>query len=233
MPNIRLFLEEKIVDSESIILDSKNIHYLKRVMRKKNGDKITIFNGKEQWEGKLNLSEATVKPERKTGFLEFVPDIHLYFSLLKNKQMNFLIEKVCEIGVKKIIPIKTEFSENFNLNINRLKKIAIEAVEQSDGIFVPEIEKVTPLTDVLKKWDDNRKIFFCDEDREGKRISKQKIKKQDSFALFIGPVGGWSLKDKTNFESLKINKINLGKNILKADTAAIVCLSGLRDLIDE
>ena len=74
--------------------------------------------------------------------------------------MNFLIEKVCEIGVKKIIPIKTEFSENFNLNINRLKKIAIEAVEQSDGIFVPEIEKVTPLTDVLKKWDDNRKIFF-------------------------------------------------------------------------
>ena len=39
-------------------------------------------------EGKLNLSEATVKPGEKTGFLEFVPDIHLYFSLLKNKQMN-------------------------------------------------------------------------------------------------------------------------------------------------
>ena len=77
------------------------------------------------------------------------------------------------------------------------------------------------------------RFFFCDEDREGKRISRHKIKKQDSFALFIGPVGGWSLKDRVNFESLKINKVNLGKNILKADTAAIVCLSGLRDLIDE
>ena len=159
-----------INDSKATNMDSalKSIMTYDRIRwivggQKKDGDKITIFNGKEQWEGKLNLSEATVKPERKTGFLEFVPDIHLYFSVLKNKQMNFLIEKVCEIGVKKIIPIKTEFSENFNLNINRLKKIAIEAVEQSDGIFVPEIEKVTPLTDVLKKWDDNRKIFFCDQ----------------------------------------------------------------------
>ena len=95
MPNIRLFLEEKIVDSESIILDSKNIHYLKRVMRKKNGDKITIFNGKEQWEGKLNLSEATVKPERKTGFLEFVPDIqNVGLTTVKSLNEVFLIKDI-------------------------------------------------------------------------------------------------------------------------------------------
>ena len=233
MSKIRLFFKEKIVNSKSIALDSEKTHYLKRVMRKKNGDKITIFNGKEQWEVELNLTEYTVKPEKKTGILGFVPDIYLYFSLLKNKQTNYLIEKVCELGVKKIIPLRTEFSENFNPNLCRLKKIAIEAVEQSNGIFVPEIEKLSSLKEVLKNWNKERKVFFCDEDRKGKKISKISLSKKDKVAIFIGPVGGWSVRDKHLFESIKVNKINLGKNILKADTAAIVSLSGLQGLIDE
>ena len=182
MSKIRLFFKEKIVNSKSIALDSEKTHYLKRVMRKKNGDKITIFNGKEQWEVELNLTEYTVKPEKKTGMLGFVPDIYLYFSLLKNKQTNYLIEKVCELGVKKIIPLKTEFSENFTPNLCRLKKVAIEAVEQSNGILVPEIEKLSSLKEVLKNWNKERKVFFCDEDRKGKKISKfpyqKKIKSQ-------------------------------------------------------
>lgn len=233
MSKIRLFFKEKIVDSKSIALDSEKTHYLKRVMRKKNGDKITIFNGKEQWEVELNLTEYTVKPEKKTGMLGFVPDIYLYFSLLKNKQTNYLIEKVCELGVKKIIPLKTEFSENFTPNLCRLKKVAIEAVEQSNGILVPEIEKLSSLKEVLKNWNKERKVFFCDEDRKGKKISKISLSKKDKVAIFIGPVGGWSLRDKQLFESIEVNKINLGKNILKADTAAIVSLSGLQGLIDE
>ena len=233
MSKIRLFFKEKIVNSKSIALDSEKTHYLKRVMRKKNGDKITIFNGKEQWEVELNLTEYTVKPEKKTGMLGFVPDIYLYFSLLKNKQTNYLIEKVCELGVKKIIPLKTDFSENFTPNLCRLKKVAIEAVEQSNGILVPEIEKLSSLKEVLKNWNTERKVFFCDEDRKGKKISKISLSKKDKVAIFIGPVGGWSLRDKQLFESIEVNKINLGKNILKADTAAIVSLSGLQGLIDE
>ena len=233
MSNIRLFLREKIVESQSIVLESEKIHYLKRVMRKKNGDKINIFNGKEQWEAKLNFTESIIKPEKRTRVLGFVPDIHLYFSLLKSKQINYLIEKVCEIGVKKIIPIKTEFSENFNFNYSRFEKIIIESVEQSDGIFIPEIEKLTPLKNILENWCNDRKIFFCDEDREGKKISNYSLKKNDKIAIFIGPVGGWSFKDKLFFKSLRVNKVNLGENILKADTAAIVCLSGLKGLIDE
>tara|TARA_B100000212_G_scaffold78691_1_gene55927 strand:- start:1423 stop:2124 length:702 start_codon:yes stop_codon:yes gene_type:complete len=233
MSKIRLFFKEKIVNSKSIALDSEKTHYLKRVMRKKNGDKITIFNGKEQWEVELNLTEYTVKPEKKTGMLGFIPDIYLYFSLLKNKQTNYLIEKVCELGVKKIIPLKTEFSENFTPNLCRLKKVAIEAVEQSNGILVPEIEKLSSLKEVLKNWNKERKVFFCDEDRKGKKISKISLSKKDKVAIFIGPVGGWSLRDKQLFESIEVNKINLGKNILKADTAAIVSLSGLQGLIDE
>ena len=185
MSNIRLFLKKKIVESESISLDNERLHYLKRVMRKKNGEMISIFNGKEQWDARLNLTESIIKPERKTRTLGFKPDIYLYFSLLKKKQMNYLIEKVCEIGVKKIIPIKTEYSEIFNLNYDRLEKIIIEAVEQSEGIFVPEIEKLTSLQNVLEDWNSQRKIFFCDEDKKVKEYQSFLLKKKISLPFLL------------------------------------------------
>ena len=151
MSKIRLFFKEKIVNSKSIALDSEKTHYLKRVMRKKNGDKITIFNGKEQWEVELNLTEYTVKPEKKTGMLGFVPDIYLYFSLLKNKQTNYLIEKVCELGVKKIIPLKTEFSENFNPKISlpnnlSISPIGVITIKKTNSITIGAIifPKISP-----------------------------------------------------------------------------------------
>ena len=187
----------------------------------------------KQWIAKLNFIKSNIRPEKRTFVLGFIPDIYLYFSLLKSKQTSYLIEKVSEIGVRKIIPIETEFSEKYNFNITRLKKIAIEAVEQSEGIFIPEIESLSSLSNALKKLDNRRKIFFCDEDREGKKIPKYSLNKKDKIAIFIGPVGGWSFKDKSFFKSLNINKVNLGTNILKADTAAIVCLSGLKGLMDE
>ena len=169
---------KKITESDPLTLESEKTHYLKRVMRKKNDDLITVFNGEEEWEAKLNLTESNILPQKKIRELDFIPDIYLYFSLLKSRQTNYLIEKICEIGVKKIIPIKTEFSEKFNLNINRLKKIIIEAVEQSNGIFVPEIENLTSLNNISENWDKKRKIFFCDEDRKGKKISKYFLKKK-------------------------------------------------------
>ena len=83
MSKIRLFFKEKIVNSKSIALDSEKTHYLKRVMRKKNGDKITIFNGKEQWEVELNLTEYTVKPKKKNRNVRIYSRYLFVFQFIK------------------------------------------------------------------------------------------------------------------------------------------------------
>ena len=75
---------------------------------------------------------------------------------------------------KKNYPNKKQNIRNFNLNYDRLEKIIIEAVEQSEGIFVPEIEKLTSLQNILEDWNSQRKFFL--------RRTK-KVKEYQSFLL--------------------------------------------------
>tara|TARA_B100000029_G_scaffold476899_1_gene521412 strand:- start:171 stop:776 length:606 start_codon:yes stop_codon:yes gene_type:complete len=200
-------------------------------MRKRDGDEIFIFNGEEEWKAKLSCK----------GGMKIVPinlikkkmpsdDIWLCFSLIKSKNINYLIEKTTEVGVKRIVPIITEFSEKFNLNYERLNKIIIEAVEQSDAINVPKLQDTISLEELLDNWDEDRIIIFCDENRSGSKIFEIPFKKK-KMAIFIGPVGGWSEKDKKFFKNKNVYNVNLGKNILKADTAAIISLSMVKELL--
>ena len=160
-----------------------------------------------------------------------IPDIWLCFAMIKSKNLSYIVEKVSEIGLKKIIPIITTFSEKFTPNYSRLKKIAIESVEQSEGMFVPKIEKSTNLDKLLANWDKERVILFCDEKRKGKDFSKIKVKGFKKIGIFIGPVGGWSNEDKRKLKNLNYINISLGENILKVDTACIVSLAGVRNLL--
>ena len=164
MPKIRIYLETEIIKGQKILLDHNQIHYLKNVMRKKNGEKIFVFNQNSEWECKLNFkSEQSLTAINYVRQKNKLPDIWLYFGIVKIKNINTLIEKTSEIGVKKIIPILTEFSSRINLKVNRLKKISIEAVEQSNSISLPEFCENQTLKNVLDEWDENRIIFFCDE----------------------------------------------------------------------
>ena len=63
MPKIRIYFEKKIVKDHKILLDSKQIHYLKNVMRKRTGDSIIAFNSNYEWECKLDLNvEKSIIP---------------------------------------------------------------------------------------------------------------------------------------------------------------------------
>ena len=171
MPKIRLFFKENIIQNKPLILDDDKFHYLKNVMRKKENDKILIFNENEEWSGRLQLEEKKrVIPENLIKRSEAIPDIWLCFALIKSKNINYLIEKVTEIGLQKIIPIETSYSEKYTPNYQRLQKVCTEAVEQSESLYVPKIERKKKLCKLLENWDPERVIIFCDEERRGKNI---------------------------------------------------------------
>ena len=234
MPKIRIYLEKQIIKDEKIFLDFNQIHYLKNVMRKKSGEKVFVFNEHSEWECQLNLNkENSLTPITFVRYEYKIPDIWICFGLIKLKNINNLIEKTSEIGVKKIIPLFTEFSSRISINNNRLKKISIEAIEQSNSFFLPEICETQTLNKLLMNWDKNRTILLCNE-KGGSPIIKLKMlfKTFKKIAIFIGPVGGWSTSDIELFKDQKIFQISLGENILKADTAAIYSLSCVRALME-
>ena len=232
MPKIRLFFKENFFQNKSIILDNDKLHYLKNVMRKKANDKIVIFNENEEWLGRLLLDgEKKVVPEHLIKKSATTPDIWLCFALIKSKNISYLVEKVTEIGVKKIIPVETSYSEKYTPNYERLEKICIEAVEQSESCCVPQIEKKKELFELLENWDRDRVIIFCDEQRKGKNILKIPIQGKKKIAIFVGPVGGWSEDDRRGLKNLNFFNVTLGDNVLKVDTACIVSLSSIKNLL--
>ena len=235
MTKIRIFIEKNIRTESEIVLSKSQSHYLKNVMRKKEEEKIFIFNSYDgEWLAKVRYVNKELKliPTNQTRKAtdSFHVDIWICFGVIKPRNIGYLIEKTTEIGVNNFFPLKTEFSENIKLNYSRLNKIAIEATEQSENINVPKIDEVTKLKDFFTKIDSDRKIIMCDEKKKNnsimKILGKNKFKK---LAIFIGPVGGWSKNDMKEFLNQKeVFFISLGNSLLKADTAAIYALSCIR-----
>ena len=234
MSKIRIFLNSELKKSSEILLSKENSHYLKNVLRKKKGENILCFNNMfGEWLAQIididRLVKIKILSSLKKPNLVMENDIWICFGLIKPRNINFLVEKTSELGVTKLIPMETFFSERKKINIDRLNKISIEAVEQSSGISIPEITKVKKLSEILFNWDKERSIVVCNEKKSCQNILKLFSGKNfKKIAIFIGPVAGWSSEDLKIFENYDVIHISLGSRLLKADTAAVAALSCIK-----
>ena len=141
--------------------------------------------------------------------------------------MNIATQKATELGVSKIIPCLTDFTNMSYVNINNLQLNAIEAAEQSERLDVPKVEKPTTLSSLLNSWSDERYLVYCDETNNSKKNIieallpfKNDIKK---WAVLVGPEGGFSNSEKKMIvKQKKVLKVSLGKRLLRSDTAITV-----------
>lgn len=232
MSKIRLYVETKISKSIGIKISKDQNHYLKNVMKIRKGEVILIFNSiSGEWNAKYENGRLTaincLRQKEHFGL-----DIWVCFSLIKPKKVNYLIEKVSEIGVTKVFPLITDHSHKHIFKKKRLQKIAVESVEQSNGINIPNIMDTVYLKIFLENFNKDREIIVCDETEDENNISSilKKIKGK-KIAIFIGPVGGWSKIERDIFVNLSnCKRVSLGARLLKADTAAIYALSCIKAL---
>ena len=136
--------------------------------------------------------------------------------------MHLAIQKLTEIGVKSIIPLKTE---RVVVRINEKKEkwdtVARETLKQCRGVKFTEILPVKKLTEIdYKKYD---KIIFAYENSNESKSLSEIIKQKDKNILYIiGPEGGIAQEEVDFLKNNKAIEISLGKRILRAETAAIV-----------
>jgi 16S rRNA (uracil1498-N3)-methyltransferase len=244
---IRLFVNKELHLGDQLELRTGQLHYLKNVMRLEVGAKFSLFNGKDgEFLGQiLNLKKRSMLVDIKDQVRMQIPDpdIWLLFSPIKRSGINFIVEKATELGVAKLLPVITDYTNTDRVNTDRLNAIAVEAAEQCQRLTVPNITVPQVLTEVLDKWNPARRLLVMDEtlaiggDIKGEAAKMLSLRsKQQNIpcdAILIGPEGGFSPSELAKLSKLAfVKKITLGRRLLRAETAATVALGLWNELIE-
>ena len=226
MGNIRLFFSNSISTGMTGMLDKSQSHYLNKVMRIKENEFFSLFNNKGEWEAKiLKISKGLVEFEiiKQLRQKENMKDLWLAFSPIKSNYQNFMIQKATELGVTKFLPIIFDRTIVRSINIERLKKIAIEASEQSNRINIPSIEQTQNLESFLNSNLVN--LIFTDLNSTNKKIDKSKLTSKPT-CIIVGPEGDFSELEREKILTFKgVQTVKINENILRSETAVISAIS--------
>jgi len=227
---IRLYFSGKIKSDLISYLTGEQTHYVKDVMRLKIGDKLSIFNSQGEWNAVIEFYEknrAKIKIMEKVRDKDNEKNIWLAFSPIKQNPLNFVIQKGTELGVQRFIPILSERTVVREINIERIKKIIVEASEQSNRISVPEINKPELLKIFLSTFPKKGTLIFCDINSNQNNLKNILEKNIDNpICILIGPEGDFSENERKMIIDLnQTYSISLAKNILKAETAALSAIT--------
>lgn len=226
----RYFAKEK--KNNLFVLDDKDLHHIKNVMRMKDNDTIeVIFDGK-LYESKINYEEEikiTSVHEVETISDDNKPKITLVIPLLKEAKMDLILQKSTELGIDTIIPIVTErtlvkIDHKEDKRIERWLRICKEASEQSKRLNIPNIDKVKKIND-LKNISGLKLVCSTSTNCDNLKNFLQTNRNYDRITIVIGPEGGLSLNEEQQLNNLGFTSISLGKNIFRVETVPLVILS--------
>lgn len=227
---IRLFVSKDLWQGQAFSLDAPQSHYLLSVMRRTEGDVLKVFNGRDgEWLAEITRAHrkaVTLTVRDRLREQVAAPDLWLLFAPIKRTRMEYLVEKATEIGVSRIIPVRTDFTDMARLRKDRLEAIICEAAEQSNGLSLPQMDDVKELMKELTAWPKGRRLYFADEagGMAPNRAFAEGI--SGKAAILIGPEGGFSEAERKHVTQLEDSlPISLGPHILRAETAATAALA--------
>lgn len=217
----RFFITQKPDSMDDVLLpDWHNLH-VSTVLRMRVGDDVVVFSQEiGEWAARLvhvRRDKVVAKCYKQIAQPVVEDRVGVAFGVVKNSNINIIVEKCTELGVTDFYPIITDYTNNKVINIEKLQKIAIFAAEQCGRISVPVCHNVQTLISLLEQ----DFTFFTALER----------KKCDACLNFpreccfiVGPEGGFSEREVIALKE-KTTVLTLSHNVLRTETAAIACLS--------
>lgn len=214
----------------NIILDAGESLHLSKVLRIEVGEKVQVLDGKG------NKYDCIVERSHpKQSMLKVIKRVHIAENPSKmsiaiaptkgNDRFDWFLEKSVELGVRKIYPLKTRRMEKIKFNKERSEKILIAGMKQSGNMFLPEIEELVSLSEVLKKEEGAKiGIGYCG-DSEKVDLGEFCGDGSARYLFFIGPEGDFTEEEVAEVVSKGGQIVSLGENRLRTETAAIHVLS--------
>ena len=219
----RFYVPDVSLTQDFWLHDEALLHQWNNVLRFRPAQQVVLFDG--QSEERLyqisELSKTEAHLVMKTEMTRKLPKRHIYlfWSLLKKDNNELVLQKCTELGVTNFVPIISERSIRKDFNLERAKKIVIEASEQCGRSDIPAIREPLRLPTALDEYKNEIRLIFCDERGDN---TDESLRGSDRPAgLFIGPEGGWSENEIKLFKSAGAIHANIHGLTLRAETAAI------------
>lgn len=232
--------KEQISDEKIQILGSE-LHHLVDVLRLKNGDEITVLDGKGGVYDVI-LTDISKRPPAAIGEIKSQKqvqrpslDVTIIQGITKSESMDMIVQKATELGVYEIVPVVCHHSVP-NLSADRSQKrvtrwcqIAIEASKQSRRPFFPLVSEVRNFQDALSESNVDLRLIFIAPSMTffHNQCLKNVLQKTTakSIQIIIGPEGDFT-EDEANYALSKgAIPVSLGENVLRAETATISALA--------
>lgn len=226
----RLFVEQALSAAAEIALTREQGHYLTDVLRLAPGDPLRAFNGRDgEWLcylATVSKKTVTIRCERLAAAVTPPPDIDYVFAPLKHARLDYVVQKAAELGVRRLRPVITARTVAGRVNLERMRANVVEAAEQCNLVFVPEVAEPVKLARCLAEWQEGRALIHCDETAGIANPADALRGLKLPAAVLIGPEGGFTDDERAMIRKLPAaTAISLGPRIMRADTAAVAALT--------
>ncbi|WP_392563068.1 16S rRNA (uracil(1498)-N(3))-methyltransferase [Orbus sturtevantii] len=233
---VRIFQPTPILPNSAIELDDNAFNHIVRVLRMKQGESITLFDGSN------TVTPATISQINKKSLIvetansvvenrESSLNIHLGQVLSRGEKMEFTIQKSVELGVNSITPLLSERcgvkldTDRLDKKVQQWQKIAQSACEQCGRNIIPTINPIEKLDDWCANLDDYLKLTLHPRAKHG--INQLNLS-NSNIALLIGPEGGLTEAEITMTIQHQFIEILLGPRVLRTETVALSAITALQ-----
>lgn len=213
---------------QTLTLPESDSQHCVRVLRMHEGDELRVIDGRgTMYHCRLSVAHAK-RARVEIMEREAMPlpwDVEITVAVAPTKHMDrmeWMVEKLTEIGVNRIVPVCCGRSERREIKRERLEKIAVSAMKQSLKAVLPEICEMTRVEEVLDGYGDaERFIAYCDRATERVELACGYRPGSRRVVVLIGPEGDFTPAEVARALDRGWRAVTLGENRLRTETAAI------------
>jgi len=227
----RVYLDAPLEQPGEVSLHDAPAHHLARVLRLREGDALTIFNGRGgEWDAEF-IGKRRV---RITAFNAIERESPLRITLVQGvssgERMDYTVQKAVELGVAIIQPLITKKGvvrlegARASARVEHWRKIAIAACEQCGRNRIADVLPPIDFRDYRPSGEGLRLLLSA----EGESIRAMKM--ESGATIAAGPEAGFAPEEQAALERAGFVKASLGPRVLRTETAALAALAALNAL---
>lgn len=228
----RFLLPPHSIRGQKFTLDGPEARHVLTVLRKKTGDVLELFDGKDaSYRGRIDsIQDGEIQGTLLEGQAgkPLPVQVALYQALAKGAKWDWVVEKACEIGVARIVPIGTRRSivkagVSGREKIARWNRIALAAAKQCGRSDVLQVETPRDLADAFRGLLPSE-LSLIPYEKENERTIREGCQgfHGTGINLFIGPEGGWDPGEIELALAHRVLPVRLGPTLLRTETAGLV-----------